>query len=334
MRTSFSLACIVATAIASTLSADEVRLVGGDVLKGTVISETDAAVTLDHAALGRIEIARDRIAEVIRTTTPQPPAQTEAAESGAAQSEQTEPAPDATVPVAVLPAPVPPAPPAPAKPDGSWKFSIALGFTGSENESQSNWDFRTAASARQESEADRTTITAEYYFKTANSENTDNNLRVVGLQEFLFKDSKWEFFVQGVYQYDEFQAWEQRAGLYAGPGYRLFEGEPITLRLRAGAGASYEFADSEWTPELLFGDELVWKIDERSKLIQGLDVYPDLQELGEFRLIVRLDYEIALSPSGDLKGTAGVRNEYDSFIPPTGDSSNDFKIYAGIKVDF
>ena len=78
----------------------------------------------------------------------------------------------------------------------------------------------------------------------------------------------------------------------------------------------------------------MWKIDERSKLVQGLDLYPDLEELGEFRLIVRLDYEIALSPTGDLKGTAGIRNEYDSFIQPSGDSSNDFKVYAGVKVDF
>jgi hypothetical protein len=321
------LAAAVIACVATVSHADEIRLVGGDVLRGSIVSESDAAVTIDHAALGRIEVSRERIESVVKSA-PAPAAQ-ESAPAGEAAIAQ--PAAEAPVPVAVLPAP---APPPPAVPDGSWKFSLSLGFTGSENESQSNWDFRGAASAKRESLEDRTTLTAEYYFKTANSENTDNNLRIVGLQEFLFKDSKWEAFVQGTYQYDEFQSWEQRAGIYAGPGYRLFEGEPLSLRLRAGAGASYEFADSEWTPELLFGDELVWKIDDRSKLVQGLDLYPDLEELGEFRLIVRLDYEIALSPSGDLKGTAGIRNEYDSFIPPTGDSSNDFKVYAGIKVDF
>jgi hypothetical protein len=321
------LAAAVIACVATVSHADEIRLVGGDVLRGSIVSESDAAVTIDHAALGRIEVSRERIESVVKSA-PAPAAQ-ESAPAGEAAVAQ--PAAEAPVPVAVLPAP---APPPPAVPDGSWKFSLSLGFTGSENESQSNWDFRGAAGAKRETVDDRTTLTAEYYFKTANSENTDNNLLIVGLQEFLFKDSKWEAFVQGTYQYDEFQSWEQRAGIYAGPGYRLFEGEPLSLRLRAGAGASYEFADSEWTPELLFGDELVWKIDDRSKLVQGLDLYPDLEELGEFRLIVRLDYEIALSPSGDLKGTAGIRNEYDSFIPPTGDSSNDFKVYAGIKVDF
>jgi len=311
-----AVACIAAFA-----HADEIRLVGGDILRGKIVAESDAAVTIDHAALGRIEVSRERIESVAKTTPAEEPAPAQ------------EPA-TAAVPVAVLPAPAPAPAPPPAVPDGSWKFSLSLGFTGTENESQSNWDFRAAASAKRESESDRTTVTAEYYFKTSNSENTDNSLLVVGLQEFLFKDSKWEAFVQGTYQYDEFQSWEQRAGLYVGPGYRLLEGEPLALKIRAGVGASYEFADSEWTPELLFGNELVWKIDDRSRLVQGLDLYPDLEELGEFRLIVRVDYEIALSPSGDLKGTAGVRNEYDSFIQPSGDSSNDFKIYAGIKVDF
>jgi hypothetical protein len=231
----------------------------------------------------------------------------------------------------VLPAPVPSPP---AGPDGSWKFSLSIGITGSENETQSNWDVRVAGSARREAESDRTTISAEYYFNTVNSANTANNLLVTGLEEFFFKDSKWEAFVKGTYQYDEFQPWEQRAGLYAGPAYRLYEGEPLELKLRAGAGASYEFADGSWTPELLFGDDLVWKIDERSKLTQGLDFYPDIDNLGEYRVIVRLDYEIALSPKGDLKGTAGIRDEYDSYVESSGDSSNDLKVYAGVRVDF
>ena len=324
MRKALPLAFIVAASAVSTLSADEIRLVGGDVLKGTVVSETETAVTIDHAALGRIEIARDRIAEVVKTT-PTPPPAAPAVVGDAAPAE--EPA----VPVAVLPAPLPPPP---AGPDESWKFSLSLGFTGSENETQSNWDVRLAGSARRATESDRTTLTAEYYFNTVNSTNTDNNLLLTGLEEFLFKDSKWEAFIKGTYQYDEFQSWEQRAGLYAGPAYRLFEGEPLELKLRAGAGASYEFADGTWTPELLFGNDLVWIIDERSKVTQGLDFYPDIDNLGEYRLIFRLDYEIALSPKGDLKGTAGIRDEYDSYVEPSEDSSNDLKVYAGVKVEF
>lgn len=340
-------ACMLLALASTTLAfadGDTITLVGGDVLRGKIVGESDTAVTLDHPALGRIEVARERIASVTKApvttapvTTPAPTtAQTgeKPAEAGAEQAVATTPAPaaaPAAPPVAVLPAPTPPPP---AKPDGSWKFSLSLGFTGSDNGDQSNWDLRVAGAAKRESESDRTTITAEYYFQTANGENTDNNLLVQGLEEFLFEGSKWEAFIQGNYQYDEFQAWEQRAGAYAGPGYRIFEGDPLALKVRLGAGASYEFPDSAWTPEILIADELVWKIDERSALKQGFEFYPDIDNFGEYRFIIRLDYEIALSPKGDLKGTAGVRDEYDSYVEADQGTSNDLKVYAGIKVDF
>ena len=303
------------------LAADSITLVGGDVLQGTIVAESDASVTLDHAALGRIEIARDRIASVARTAPAIEPAK------GADAS----PAPEDSRPTAVLPAPMPPPP---VKPDGSWKFALSLGFSGSKNDETSNWDVRTAAEARRETEADRTTVSGEYYYKTSDGVETDNNLLVKALEEFLFKDSRWEGFVLGTYQNDNFQAWEQRAGAYAGPAYRLVEGDVLNLKLRAGAGASYEFPSSDWTPELLFGDDLVWKIDDRSQFKQGFEIYPDVDEFGEYRFILRVDYEVALSAKRDLMLTAGARDEYDSFVEADGGTSNDIKIYAGLKYAF
>jgi hypothetical protein len=333
----FALASVVAaTASFAAVADDRITLVGGDVLRGRIVSEGEQSVVLDHAALGRIEVRRDRIATVAReqpaaAAAPSPaPASTTAEASVAAVEPPAAEASD-NRPVAVLPAPEPAAPP---KPDGSWKFSLELGFTGSDNDESSNWDLRVAAKARRVSESDRTTVSAEYYFSAADGENTDNNLLVTGLQEYLFPKSKWEIFVQGTYQYDQLQDWEQRAGLYAGPGYRLYEGAPLEVKLRAGAGASYEFPSSSWTPELLLADDLVWTIDERSKLKQALEFYPDIDNIGEFRFIARLEYEISLSPKGDLKGTIGARDEYDSFVEQTETSANDIKVYAGLKYDF
>ena len=234
----------------------------------------------------------------------------------------------------MLPAPVPPPPPAPAKPDGSWKFALSLGLSGSKNDESSNWDFRTAGEAKREDEDDRTTLTAEYFYKRSDGVETDNNILVKALEEFLYKDSRWELFVQGTYQNDNYQAWEQRAGAYAGPGYRLIEGDPLSLKIRGGAGASYEFPTETWTPEAFIADDLVWKIDDRSSIKQGLELYPDLEEMGEYRLIARIDYEIALNAKNDLFMNAGVRDEYDSYVEPTGDSTNDIKVYVGIKAKF
>lgn len=331
IRTAPSFATIVASIATSTLSAtalaDEVVLVGGDVLRGTVVGETDAAVVLDHPALGRIEVARERIASVKVDAKPAPkPAPVAEGEAAAAAAPAA-----AKVPTAVLPAPVPPPP---AKPDGSWKFNLQASLTGSKNQTASTWNFRTAAGAKRETEEDRTTVTAEYFFATAGGNDTDNNLRVVALEEFLFKDSKWEAFGQVIYQYDDFQLWEQRIGGYIGPAYRLIEESDFTLKVRGGAGASYEFPESEVTPELIAGYDLVWTIDERQKLVNTFDIFPDIDEFGEYRFIVRVEYENLIDPETNLSFNIGVRNEYDSFIPPSAETSNDFKLYAGLKLAF
>ena len=78
----------------------------------------------------------------------------------------------------------------------------------------------------------------------------------------------------------------------------------------------------------------MWTIDDRSKLRQAVEVYPDIDEFGEYRLIFRVDYDIALSEKKDLMATAGVRDEFDSYVETDGGSSNDIKIYVGLKYAF
>ena len=313
---------LVLTLLAQTAAlADTVKLVGGDVLQGTIVAESDKSVTLDHAALGRIEVARDRIASIEKSAPAAAPAATPAADE----------AKPVAVPTAVLPAPTPPPP---AKPDGSWKFSLSLAMTGSKNDVGSNWNIRAAGGAKRESESDRTTFNSEYYFQTANGTQTDNNFLAQILQEYMFKESKWEVFLQATYQNDEFQAWEQRIGLYAGPGYRLFDEGDFKMKLRGGFGASYEFPTETWTPEILLGEELAWKIDDRSQITHGFEIYPDVEQFGEYRWLARIDYEIALTAKKDLRATAGIRDVYDSYVEPSGDSTNDLKMYVGLKYDF
>jgi putative salt-induced outer membrane protein YdiY len=207
-------------------------------------------------------------------------------------------------------------------------------MTGSKNDVGSNWNIRAAGSAKRETEEDRTTFNSEYYFQTADGTQTDNNFLAQILQEYMFKGSKWEVFLQSTYQNDEFQAWEQRIGLYAGPGYRLFEGDVFKMKLRGGFGASYEFPTETWTPEILLGEELAWKIDDRSQLTHGFEIYPDVEQFGEYRFLARIDYEIALTAKKDLRATAGVRDVFDSYVEPGGDSTNDLKMYVGLKYEF
>jgi hypothetical protein len=324
------LALLIITTSTALAEGDVVNLVGGDTLRGVIVSQTETTITLDHPALGRIELAMSRVASIERST-PEiivPPAEPVLVDAAPSVAPVADPA---KIPTAILPAL---APPPPAKPNGEWKFVLNFSLTGSQNAEASNLSYRAAFGAKRETEADRTTIGLEYYFGSAAGARTDNNLLVSAMEEFLFTDSKWEVFVQTIFQYDEFQDWEQRAGAYAGPGYRLIESESLDLKLRGGIGTSYEFPSTTWTPELLIANQLKWKIDDRSTLTQGFEFFPDIYNLGEYRFIARIDYAIEISPKGDLKATAGVRDEFDSFIVNSTDSSNDLKVYAGLAVDF
>ncbi len=57
---------IVATILLtmSVASADQVQLEDGDVLRGTVVEQTDTQIVLEHSVLGRLEIPRDRIKDL------------------------------------------------------------------------------------------------------------------------------------------------------------------------------------------------------------------------------------------------------------------------------
>ena len=55
------IAVIICFLAVSQAGADEVVLVGGDVIHGKIIGQSDLAVVLEHNDLGRIEISRDRI---------------------------------------------------------------------------------------------------------------------------------------------------------------------------------------------------------------------------------------------------------------------------------
>ncbi len=193
---------------------DVLQLVGGDSLRGVIVSQTETSVTLDHPALGRIDVARSRIASIELGTPVVVAPVAEVLIAPASAGATTTPTPvlatvPTTVPTSVPTAVLPAREPAPkAKPTGEWKFSLSFSLTGSQNSDGSNLDFRAAASGKRESETDRTTVGLEYYFGSAAGANTDNNVLASAMEEFLFRDSKWEAFVQTTYQYDEFQDWE------------------------------------------------------------------------------------------------------------------------------
>lgn len=306
---------------------DQVHLKSGDVLRGTIVSSERGVVTLDHPELGRIAIPLEKIESY--GPVPEPAAESSAVVSGGASPPSTSPA-----------APAPSAGPAPAPTPteqldtGDWKvhlgFALAGNFTVNDEVT-----LRGSIGAKRQTASDKTTFEAEYYYRLFNSVVTDDNVLVKALQEWNVGRSPWLIFVQGQYQYDEFQPWTHRISLYAGPGYRVLHDEAMDLTLRVGAGATYEIGDvNRLEPEVLVAEDWSWRISHRQELGLNTSIAPNVQELDDYRVQSQFEYRFLLDETKrGLSLTAGLRDIFQSRPAPDA-KANELRIYAGLRYDF
>ncbi len=313
---------------------DQVHLKSGDVLRGTIVSSEYGVVTLDHPELGRIAIPLEKIESY--GPVPEPPAEATATVSGGASPPQPQPA--APTPLAAAPAPAassaPPPAPAEQLDTGDWKvhlgFALAGNFTVNDEVT-----LRGSIGAKRQTVNDKTTVEAEYYYRLFNSVVTDDNVLVKALQEWNVGTSPWLIFVQGQYQYDEFQPWTHRISLYAGPGYRVLHDEAMDLTIRVGAGATYENGDvNRLEPEALVAEDWSWRISHRQELSLNTSIAPNVQELDDYRVQSQLEYRFLLDETKrGLSLTAGLRDIFQSRPAPDA-KANELRIYAGLRYDF
>lgn len=311
-------------------SADVLTLQTGDTLRGTIVSQSEESVVINHPDLGELTIPRDRIASVLITEDVEavPAADGESAEGAA-------PAPAApTTAPAVDPL-------TEAEQNdflqtlSDWNVSLELGFTGSAGNSETlNFYFR--GTAGQETDDYRFGLGTTYFLNTNSSETTKNELTMTGRYDWLLPDSDWFYFADGRYQYDQFQSWDHRLSGFGGVGYDWIKREHYTLSLRAGAGVTYDIfrnKSDELTPEGLLGAEMGWQITENQKLAAGIDLYPSLDEFPEFRTIAYANWQLKMPDFDGISIKLGVENEYDS--KTEGDAEhNDVKVYGALVVDF
>ncbi len=308
---------------------DQIRLKSGDLLRGTIVSSENGVVTIDHPELGLIGVPLAKI----ESYGPIPPAAGPAAPAGSATPAEPNatPAVAATTPGAV--GAVATDPPEPLD-TGDWK--VHLGFALAGNFAvHDEVTLRGSIGAKRETASDKTTLEAEYYYRLFNSLVTDNNVLAKVLQEWNFGDSPWLVFVQGQYQYDEFQPWTHRVSLYAGPGYRVLHDETMDLTFRVGAGATYENGDvNKLEPEALFAEDWTWRISHRQELNLNTSIAPNVEDFSDYRVQSQFEYRFLLDESKrGLSLTAGLRDIFLSKPAPDA-KANELRIYAGLRYDF
>lgn len=326
----FFLAFVAATCYGNAVVADTVKLTNGDTLTGAVTEAEDGTLTLDHPLLGPVRLEKAQVASwdkgaVVPDAEPAP----------AGPSTPVTPGP------AGAPAP-PTTPPPPPPPDGflgtsflaGWKTQIAVGFTGTSGNSRSqavNASFKTT---REDAE-DRWLIEASYYLNHDGGARSENEFKSRITKDWLIVDSPWFYFAEGRYEYDEFEEWESRASAFGGMGYTFAKNERLEINGRLGLGATKEFGGQrELTPEALLGATLVrYKITDNQTLQGSATLFPALDDLGEYRLLTSLEYQVKINEADGMSLKLGIENEYESDVEDD-ESHNDLKYYGALVYEF
>ena len=307
----------------------ELTLSTGDVLRGRLIQRTADFVIFEHPILGRLEIP----AGEVRTLRP--------------LHVDTSPLPEKKAAVTPSPAHVTPqvgeadGPPPAVK---RWKSRLELGFSGSAGVTDET-NLRIALNTAFKEDTFRLTIDSRYLLDTSSGDRTDNKLTVGVISQWDLPASRWSYFAQGRYDFDEFQSWEHRVTAGGGVGYVLTNvtglddaGQSVdvfTLTGRLGLGGRKEFGslDEDLQPEGIIGADLTWHISQRQNLSTQLTFFPELDDTAEFRLVTKGEWLLKLDAHEGLSFKLGIDYEHQSQTDP-GISPNDVTVYGTLVLDF
>lgn len=211
-----------------------------------------------------------------------------------------------------------------------WEYAFSAGITGASGNNE-NFSGRLSLTGDRKTENMETTGHASYIYTTSDGQQSASRGEI-GLRNDWLLEGPWRFFMQGMYEYDEFQAWQHRLSGALGYGYEFINNEKTTLIGRIGLGGSYEFgknADEEFVPEGLLGLDWSHQMSENTKLTATTTYFPSFDDFGEFRWNSGAGIEVLLDGDSGMTMNAGIEHRHDS-TPGTGVRPNDVIYYMGI----
>ena len=306
---------------------EQVTLSTGETLVGKVIERTTGGLILEHPVLGRLAIPAAHVSAV---HTGSEAADGEQPEGGEPRTVAVAPSPQAAQQPALTPAE--PGKPAPLFSD--WDLRFEVGLSGSDGNSETS-SVRLGFNGNKKDEQERWLLEGTYNSATSAGETTRNEFHTEVTRDWLMPGSAWFTFVQGRYDFDEFEAWDHRVSGFAGVGYELIKTERFEMVVRTAAGATKEFGGAnDLRPEgLVSAAVLKWKPTDRQTVAASATFFPHLDDFGEFRLVNKLEWEIRIDQADGLSLKFGIDNEYESRTE--NDSlHNDLKYYSSLVIDF
>jgi len=210
-----------------------------------------------------------------------------------------------------------------------WKKELDFGVAGSSGDTDEA-DIRLALSLDRRSERHHWQLDGLYEVSYSEGEIDEHDASVTALHDWLWPGSRWFAFTFGVYDFDEFEAWEHRTTLGAGPAYHLLQNPSLNLDARFGPFITYEFGDeNDARPEGALGLFAEWQIREGHSLTAS-NVYLQTLDEAELRSVSKLEWKVRLAVSKGVSLKVGARNEYDT---ASRDSKNNLKYYTALSFD-
>jgi putative salt-induced outer membrane protein YdiY len=212
-----------------------------------------------------------------------------------------------------------------------WKRAISAGLSGSDDTSE-QVDINGQLTMAVDGEHSRQDFLASYFYSHTDGETKTNRALAKYEQDRSIAETRFFYFGQAHYDYDQFQDWDHRISSAAGLGYELLERETVSLRGQLGGGFSQTFVGEEdFTPEGLAGLEFEWNPSEDQHLALGTTYYPDLSELSEYRLLSSAGWTIQLQLIDGLGFKLGATHEY---LSSSDTNKNRLNYFANLTFSF
>lgn len=198
-----------------------------------------------------------------------------------------------------------------------WSGGFEVGLNGSQSDTN-------VFNLRLGAQVDRKTPTNLFhsdflYALSQENEMTKQNQALLNARdEFLIQKSPWSLFSALQLEYDEFRTYDFRFGLYGGVSYLWLDDDTTLFKTRFGAGAMYETSSkrngppARWVPEAVLGFDLNHRFTDRQAIVSSVDLYPSLQDIGQYRFRGRVAYEILINPEYGMVLRLGLQERYDS----------------------
>jgi len=290
-----------------------VVLTSGDTILGRLVEENESSIILQHPDLGRLEITRDRI-NSFDVKKP--------------ESKKEEKVGWVDPTLRKLGARV-----SRLKEKG-WESSVDLSLdssTGNTNEQSA----RFGSHVQRELPNRITTADLSYYNKVKEGKMSDNKLTLGIGRDWLLPASRHFYFLQGRFDYDEFESWQQRANAQAGPGYHLIKNDDITLDIRAGLGVRREWGSINNNPKFegLIGADFEWKITGKQICKFAPYYYPVVSDFNDYRTRFSGEWRYLFDEDMRLSFFVGSLYEFQSVVDP-GKEHGDLRVYLGLGYAF